>query len=144
MTRVDFYISPSHAAQARHQLACRIADKAYQQDCRIYIHTDSPQEAGLIDELLWTFRQGSFLPHGLYASAEQADCAIVIGHQAEAPDVSKDVLINLAKDVPLFFSQFERVAEMINEDDTQKQHGRERYRFYRDRGYELNTHQLKE
>ena len=144
MTRVDFYISPNHAAQARHQLACRIADKAYQQELKIYIHTSSLKEAQLIDELLWTFRQGSFLPHGLYGSDEQEDCAIVIGHQSEAPTMNKDVLINLATDVPLFFSQFERVAEMINEDETQKQHGRERYRFYRDRGYELNTHQLKE
>lgn len=144
MTRVDFYISPSHAAQARHQLACRIAEKAYQQDYRIYIHTGSPEEAHRVDDLLWTFRQGSFLPHGLYASDEQDECAIVIGHQSEAPSTNKDVLINLAQDVPLFFSQFERVAEMINADDAQKQHGRERYRFYRDRGYELNTHQLKE
>ncbi len=144
MTRVDFYISPNHAAQARQDLACRIADKAYQQRHRIYIHTSSLAEAQLIDSLLWTFRQGSFLPHGLYGCDEQDDCAIVIGHQAEAPSDNKDVLINLATDVPLFFSQFERVAEMINEDETQKQHGRERYRFYRDRGYELNTHQLKE
>ena len=144
MTRVDFYISPSEAGQARQLLACRIADKAYQQDCKIYIHTDSEQDASLIDDLLWTFRQGSFLPHGRYGSAEQDDCAIIIGHQPEAPAVSKDVLINLAQEVPLFFSQFERVAEMINEDEIQKQHGRERYRFYRDRGYELKTHQLKE
>ncbi|MFO7604201.1 MAG: DNA polymerase III subunit chi [Gammaproteobacteria bacterium] len=144
MTRIDFYISPSHARQARQQLACRIADKAYQQDCKVYIHADSAEEARLMDELLWTFRQDSFLPHGLSASAEQADCAIVIGHQPEPPHVDKEVLINLAPTVPLFFSQFERVVEMINEDETQKQHGRERYRFYRDRGYELNTHQLKE
>lgn len=144
MTRVDFYISPSQAAEARHQLACRIADKAYQQDHKIYIHTASAQEASLMDDLLWTFRQNSFLPHGQYGTEEQADCAIVIGHQTNIPDVSKDVLINLAPEVPLFFSQFERVAEMISEDETQKQHGRERYRFYRDRGYELNTHQLKD
>lgn len=145
MTRVDFYISPNHAAQARQELACRIADKAYQQDYKIYIHTSSAEESRLIDELLWTFRQGSFLPHGMTGSDEQDDCAIVIGHQVEPPAAfNKDVLINLATDVPHFFSQFERVAEMINEDETQKQQGRERYRFYRDRGYELNTHQLKE
>ena len=144
MTRVDFYISPSHAAQARLQLACRIADKAYQQNCKIYIHTESEHEAKLLDDLLWTFKQGSFLPHGYHGSQEQNDCAIVIGHKQEAPEVNKDVLINLAPQVPLFFSQFERVAEMINENEDQKQHGRERYRFYRDRGYELNTHQLKE
>ena len=98
----------------------------------------------MLDDLLWTFRQNSFLPHGQYGCDEQEDCAIVIGHQSDAPHIGKDVLINLATDVPLFFSQFERVAEMINEDDSQKQHGRDRYRFYRDRGYELNTHQLKD
>lgn len=143
MTRVDFYISPSHAAQARQQLACRIADKAYQQNCKIYIHTDSEQETRLLDDLLWTFKQDSFLPHACHGSEEQNNSAIVIGHQQQAPNVNKDVLINLARQVPLFFSQFERVAEMINENEDQKQHGRDRFRFYRDRGYELKTHQLK-
>ncbi len=50
-----------------------------------------------------------------------------------------DVLINMTDEQPLFFSQFERVAEIIDERDESKQAGRERFQFYKQRGYELDT-----
>ena len=53
-----------------------------------------------------------------------------------------DLLINLGDEQPIFFSQFERVAEFINDDKELKLLGRERYRFYQQRGYELSTHKI--
>ena len=53
-----------------------------------------------------------------------------------------DVLINLTPVQPLFFSQFERLAEIINGDEEVKKQGRVRYQFYKDRGYHLDTHQI--
>ncbi|MEJ2644677.1 MAG: DNA polymerase III subunit chi, partial [Gammaproteobacteria bacterium] len=64
-----------------------------------------------------------------------------VGHQ-ESPETDCDVLINLAAEVPLFFSRFERVAELIGNNEENKQQGRQRYRFYKDRGYTLDTHNL--
>ena len=69
------------------------------------------------------------------------DCPVLIGH-ADAPEGLNQVLINLDMAVPLFFSRFERVVEIVNQDEIQRQQARERFKFYRDRGYDLHTHNL--
>jgi len=141
MTRVDFYILAEQAAGDRYRLACRLAEKAVSQGRRVYIHTNSVREGEHLDRLLWTFREESFLPHGLSGRVESALNPIIIGH-AETPGEEQDVMINLALQVPAFFSLFQRVAEPIDKDPSIRQAGRERYRFYRDRGYTLNNHTI--
>jgi len=64
---------------------------------------------------------------------------ITIGSQ-EPQHHPIEVVINLADAVPLFFSRHNRLAEII--DGNGKAAGRERYKFYKDRGYELSTHKL--
>ncbi len=144
MTQVDFYILESDSEDARLRLACRIVDKATQQDQHVFINSSSDSEAQKLDELLWTFSQGSFIPHKVVRQA--ADAAprepVVIGlSQAPAGD-RWDVLVNLAAEVPDFFSRYERVAEVVDGNAARREQSRERYRFYRDRGYKLNTHQV--
>ncbi|TDY01641.1 DNA polymerase III subunit chi [Thiohalophilus thiocyanatoxydans] len=141
MTRVDFYIVEDNRAQARQRLACRLAEKAYTLNHTVYIHADDRQQAEQLDQLLWTFRDGSFIPHSLQDDKVASQAAIVIGCDDE-PKEHNQVLINLGETVPPFFSRFERVAELITGDEQARQAGRERFRFYRDRGYELNTHNL--
>jgi DNA polymerase-3 subunit chi len=138
MTKVDFYIlangSPEHTA-------CKLSEKAYSLGNRVYIHTESEQQSQHIDELLWTFREGSFVPHEQYQANAACESPVQIGCH-DSPDTDCDVLINLAADVPLFFSRFLRVAELIGTDAAAKSQGRDRFRFYRDRGYPLETHDL--
>ncbi len=141
MTRIDFYITGDDHAQARQRLVCRLAEKAYALDHAIYIHTDDRRQAEQLDQLLWTFRDGSFIPHCLQDDTVAEQAAIVIGHNGE-PEDHNQVLINLGQEVPAFFGRFERVAEVIAGDEPSREAGRERFRFYRDRGYELNTHNL--
>jgi len=141
MTRVDFYVTPQQEEDARLQLACRIAEKAYNLSNRVYIHTDDPLTASKIDDLLWTFRQGSFIPHSLSSDENQQQSAIVIGHEQAAMDESQ-VLINLSSAVPEFFSRFERIAEIVAGDDAMRQAARDRFKYYRERGYPLETHEL--
>lgn len=150
MTRIDFYVLPDSTPSSRSLLACRLADKAYKLGHHIYIHTESREQAMQMDDLLWTFSQGSFLPHARVEDQGNPAPPILIGHgdepalapPAPSPQASADVLINLASEVPLFFSRFERVAEIVDQGDAQKQAGRERYRFYRDRGYALQSHNV--
>jgi DNA polymerase-3 subunit chi len=144
MTRVDFYVLDEPSSQARLKCACRIAEKAYQLENRVYIHVPDQNEARLLDDLLWTFRDRSFVPHALAQDGAARDVAVLIGSEedAEPPD-GEDLLINLGSQVPLFFSRFRRVAEIVTEDPAQRRSGRDRFRFYRDRGYDLHTHQLR-
>ena len=144
MTQVDFYILDSDSDDARLRLACKIVDKATQLDNHVFIHATSDAEARQIDELLWTFSQGSFIPHRIVRGelTEPPLEPVLIGVNQQPGTGRWDVLINLAGDVPEFFSRYERVAEVVDANATRREQSRERYRFYRDRGYKLNTHQV--
>jgi DNA polymerase III subunit chi len=141
MTQVDFYLLPGNELQERVQFACRLTDKAYRLGHRVYIHTGSAQQTRALDDLLWTFQQNSFIPHGVHRDAGDAQLPVQIGHDSE-PDASHQVLINLAAEVPLFFSRFERVAELVNDEDEVRRQSRLRYSFYKERGYPLRTHEI--
>ncbi|HHM04802.1 MAG TPA: DNA polymerase III subunit chi [Gammaproteobacteria bacterium] len=141
MTQVDFYVLDSGAAAAREQLACRLADKACRRNLRVYIHTATREDATRMDDLLWTFRPGSFVPHELARPGAEPAAPVLIGH-GDDPGDEHGVLINLDQTVPPFFSRFERVAEVVDGSPQGKQNARERFRFYRDRGYALSTHHV--
>ena len=127
--RVDFYILETPDPAGRLQFACRLTEKAYGLDNRVYAHTDSAADAQQLDDLLWSFRQESFLPH--------------VRGSAEECDTEGDLLINLGADCPNFARGFKRVAEIVGGDEASVQAGRARFRQYRDSGIEPVTHKIK-
>ncbi len=138
MTRVDFYltrdIDPSLAV-------CRLTNKVFRLGHQLYILTDNSAQSATLDQLLWTFNPGSFIPHGLYRADLDQEVPVLIGEQ-EPPENWHDVLISLASAIPSFFSRFGRVADVVGATEEAKQQARERFRFYRERGYSLQTHNL--
>lgn len=142
MTRVDFYLLAGADAAERARFACRLADKAYRLGHRVFIHTASAEQTRELDDLLWTFAQNSFVPHAPCHNGDDPAPPVLLGHDAEPPAAS-DVLINLAADVPLFFSRFERVAELVDDEPAVREQARTRYSFYKERGYPLSTHEIK-
>ena len=98
------------------------------------------EQATELDALLWSFRADSFLPHGLHG--DHPDEAVVCG-SGEDPSPHHDLLINLSNATPQFFSRFSRLAEIIIEDDSVRVPARDRFRFYRERGYPLKSHQIR-
>lgn len=141
MTRIDFYVLPENSRQDRDRYACGIAQKAWRNDHQVYLQVDNPERSSLVDELLWTFRDTSFVPHGVLEANLDSTVRVIISHQDAPPDYH-DVLINLSAAVPGTFSQFERVIEVVDNDAEARRQARERYSFYRDRGYEMQTHQV--
>jgi DNA polymerase-3 subunit chi len=141
MTRVDFYLLSDTSDSARSLFTCRLAEKAFQQGHQIYINTESSIQLMQLDDLLWTFRAGSFLPHAVDNGKESDLQRVLLGHNREPRD-SHDVLVNLSSNVPSFFSRFNRVAEIVGGNDARRLEARERYRFYKDRGYILDTHEI--
>lgn len=142
MTRVDFYLLPGNNRQEREKLACRLTEKAWKLGHKIYLHSGSESESRQLDDLLWSFRAKSFVPHDQLENSDEAIAPVLLGHTEEPTLPAHDVLINLSAVVPSFFSRFERVIELINEDETIRKAGRDRYRFYQERGYTLNTHNI--
>lgn len=141
MTKVDFYLLAGTGQNARETMACKLIEKIYNLNHKVYVHTGSKQDADRFDDMLWTLKPGNFIPHNLVSANQAPDSPVTIGHDEKAPQVH-DVLINLTHDVPLFFSQFNRVAEFVDAEDTHRSQGRTRFKFYKDRGYELDTHEI--
>lgn len=137
MTRVDFYLVNTD----KHIAACKLIHKAFRLGHRIYLLTHDANETEILDQLLWTFAAGSFIPHQRGTSAADPRVPVVIGHAAP-PETFNDVMVSLAHEVPPYFERFQRVAEIVGSDDTDKQRARERFRFYRDRGRAPETHAL--
>lgn len=139
MTRITFYILQSPQPDERLRIAMRLTEKAFQQGNRVFINAADENQAQTLDEELWRFRPASFLPHGLQGAAD-AD-AIAIGRGQDPGDHS-DVLINLQLDIPSFFGRFQRVAEVVTQDEASLAALRSSWRFYRSRGYQLEKYEL--
>lgn len=145
MTRVDFYVLAEAADGVRERFACRLAEKAWRLKHSVYLHAESDAEARRLDALLWTFSDRSFVPHVLEAADLDGELAAATPVRIGAGSsraFEAELLINLGNDVPPFFSRYERVAEIVGGDDTQRARARDRFRYYRDRGYALETHPI--
>ena len=143
--RVSFYVLGGTGLNTRLGYACRLLEKAYKLQNRIHTHTDDANMAQSLDTLLWTFRQGSFVPHELLSPDSQPTAPITIGSAVPAngtgpPDA--DLLINLAAEVPAFYARYPRIAEIIDGSPAGREAGRARHRFYREQGLEPETHEV--
>lgn len=139
MTRVGFYVIQSGEPGKRMEVAMRLTDKAFQQGHRIFINARDKQQAQMLDEQLWHFRAGSFLPHALQGQLQDEPIAIGWGQD---PTEHTDLLINLQLEIPSFFSRFNRVAEVVSQDPQSLAALRSSWKLYRDRGYQLEKHDL--
>lgn len=139
MTRVTFYLLAVADERARQRFACRLARKAYGLGQRVHIHTPDAQATEEMDRLLWTFEDTAFLPHS--TDLDDPDSPITV-HESASPADRCDVLINLASEVPGYFGRFERIADVVSGDEAARARGRERYRFFRERGYPLEHHEI--
>ncbi len=125
----------------KEHFACRLINKIYRKQHQVYVHAADAAQAAKLDKLLWTFSDLAFIPHGLPDDPQAADLPVIIGH-GEPPEHQHEVLVSMSPEPPAFFSRFERVAEVVAPDDKEKTMARDRFRFYRDRGYALETHKI--
>ena len=144
--RVDFYLSEEAGDGARLRLACRVTEKAYLARQRVVIYSDDGALLPKIDELLWTFGDGSFVPHDTVVSGKpcEAPVALTSGPLPEGDFVGPEgtVLINLSGSVPPFFEKFARVAEFLDARPEVRAAGRERFKVYRGKSIEPQTHNV--
>lgn len=144
MTRVDFYILENGDMAASEAFACRVIEKAFRNGHRIFVHTASAIDSQRLDDLLWTFRPGSFVPHyhaPNSATASIAKSTVVISHQFDLA-TDADMLVNLSGHTPARLDGFQRVAEVIADDENAKLAARQRFRQYREQGSELHSHSM--
>jgi DNA polymerase-3 subunit chi len=136
--RIDFYVLDSADQRAAELFTCRLTEKAFGQSHRIYIRTRDRAQAEALDELLWTFRQGSFVPHAL--AAPKTDEPVLIGEAV--PTEGFDLLINLGDELSADWERFGRLAEIVDQTPQVLEAARQRFRRYRERGFEPHYHKL--
>ena len=138
MTKVDFHVLPLQARRQHDVYVCQVVERAWRAGQRVHIHCLDRDMQEALDDLLWTFSDTSFLPHAAVDSDDAAASAVTLGCAERLP-TQAEVLVNLDVAVPPFFSQFERVIETTGSDEHEKTQARLRYRFYKDRGYPIDT-----
>lgn len=138
MTKVDFYTGSTDKLRT----ACQLSHKAMQNGLRVLLHTPDDTTTDALDKLLWHYPATAFIPHCRSHEAEAATMPVVLGQQGENFPHS-ELLISLHTSCPLFFSRFDRVIEIVGLDEEDARLGRERYKFYKDRGYEMRHFDLR-
>ncbi|MGI9245175.1 MAG: DNA polymerase III subunit chi [Steroidobacteraceae bacterium] len=138
--RVDFYTLTAADRRSRLVYACRLAEKAYDQGLRVFMRTSHPAETAELDELLWTFADGSFVPHAVWPSEPEVAGATPVLIGSHGPDTHRDVLVNLGPDAPADYSAYARVCDVVGGDEDGKKAGRIRWRTYRDAGCAPELH----
>lgn len=137
MTRVDFYFN----AADKMQVACRLAGKAAASGSRLLVYAPDPATLQRIDRMLWTWPATGFVPHCGASDAIAAETPVLLDSATEAA-AGCEVLLNLSPETPPAFERFERVLEVVGRDDEDRLQARDRYRFYRERGYRIDDHDL--
>lgn len=137
MTQIDFYTN----VEDKLGTACRVAAKAYGLGKRLLVFCPNAEIAERMDRMLWTTPATGFIPHCSATDALAKETPVIIDHTGAEP-ICDQVLLNLRSEWPPFFGRFERLVEIVSLDDDDRQQGRERFKFYRDRGYELRIHDL--
>jgi len=142
MARVDFYVLKRTDERSRLTLACKLAEKAYRLENTVYIHARTRADAAKLDELLWTFRDGSFVPHGVSGKEDGTESSpVMIGSDTDNIE-PRDLLINLCDEIPAFAESFPRVAELVTSDEECRRLSRQRFVEYRNKGHSIQTHNI--
>mgnify|MGYP001332541342 CR=1 FL=1 len=139
MTQIDFY---THVENRQHTLAT-LAGKALARSLRMMILTADAEATERVGRMLWTQPPIAFLPHCRAHHRLAPITPIILDHVAE-PMVHEQILVNLRDEAPPHFSRFERLIEIVGLDETQREQARARYRLYRERGYEIRTHDMRQ
>lgn len=135
MTRIDFH---SNVAD-KIGYACRLVRKARAANFQVVLYADDHAQLRLLDEALWTFSELDFLPHAMAGDVLAPQTPVILAGNADAELPHHQILINLSTATPANFAQFERMFEIVSPETADASSGRERYRFYQQRGYPL-TH----
>lgn len=131
MTKIDFYTGSADKLRT----ACQLSHKAMQNGVRVaFSAPDAAVDA--LDKLLWHYPATAFVPHCRSEAEDAAQWPVVLS-SGNADFPHHELLISLHDECVSFFSRFERVIEIVTGDAEDSRMGRERYKFYKDRGYEL-------
>ncbi len=142
MPEVTFYVLNSESLYDRYLFSCKLIEKAYNSGKFCYVLLDSIEQCQRLDDMLWTFRAGSFIPHQIFTDTlPETTEQILIGIE-NTPESWQNLVFNLSSQMPESWQNATRVLEILDNNETTKIVGRERYRTYKNAGIEIVTHKI--
>ena len=142
MPEISFYILSTASVAERDIFVCKLVEKAYRQGVYSGILTASSAHSQIMDDLLWTYHPARFIPHQQLDSSREQDIQ-QIGISDDLTCLSTfRVLVNISQQLPQRWSAYERILEILHEDDGVLAAGRARYRQYQQAEATLTTHKL--
>ncbi|WP_240776215.1 DNA polymerase III subunit chi [Nitrincola alkalilacustris] len=136
MPKASYYILSDSDEDSRMRFACRLCEKILAQQLSVFILTHSESSAKRLDQLLWSFRPDSFVPHQLLGQMPAAP--IEIGHGDQLPS-HRQVFLNLAGELPDSALTFERLVEVVIQQEEILAATRSNFQRCKSAGYEMQT-----
>ncbi|MES2012794.1 MAG: DNA polymerase III subunit chi [Pseudomonadota bacterium] len=134
MTRVEFFFNvPDKLIKIT-----ELCEKAVAKGRQLTIFTPDDATSDALQKTLWQQAATSFLPSSKSDAVLSEFSPIVLDMSGEQLR-QDDILINLQAQHPPFFSRFRYLVELVGVDEADKAAARSRFRFYRDRGYEVKS-----
>jgi DNA polymerase III subunit chi len=137
LTQIDFYFH----AEDKLRTACQLSAKAYSRGLRVLAYCPDPAISQKLSRMLWTTPALSFVPHCAPSDKLSAVTPVIVDHEGTTL-LHDQLLLNLRREWPPFFSRFQRLIEIVSVEEEDRHLARERFKFYRDRGYEMRCHDL--
>ncbi|MDO8959856.1 MAG: DNA polymerase III subunit chi [Rhodocyclaceae bacterium] len=137
MTRISFL----HGAADRIQAAAQWLQQAWADRRAVLVFVPDAEQAERLDRLLWTQPALSFLPHCRIDSPLAGETPILLADTLDGA-LQENCLLNLGNTLPATFSRFEHLVEIVSIDDADRLPARERFKFYRERGYAVDSRDI--
>jgi DNA polymerase-3 subunit chi len=133
MTRVEF-IRLERPEKARH--LCELAEEFYLAGQRVLVVVEDDNQGVTLDQFMWTWKKGSFLPHAYdNGTVECIDEPVVITTGEDNANGAQ-VLIAGRPCALVFARQFQTVIDFAETfDDARREAARQRFRAFREAGY---------
>lgn len=142
--QVDFYLIRNEVPDGSYKLASRLCNKLLRLDKKSLLVVDDNIACRRLDQVLWTFSDTSFVAHEQLTEAPASCIQLGLVEQVTPAVLERqyDVLITLCTQIPAFTHHFGRIAEIVGADEPAKAAARQRFKQYRNEGFELNTHDI--
>jgi len=141
--QVDFYLLADATLSADH-LACRLSMMAWERQQQVFIVATSEQHLATLDELMWQFPAGRFLPHAQVndPTSRKAPVKLGLGSDLDSDAKGASVVINLCPEAITQPSKFSRILEIVPFVKEQRDASRTKYKNYLQLGLKPQTHEI--
>lgn len=142
MPEADYYVLAATDYDSRELFACRLCEKAVEQGLKVHIRVDNDADLNQLDSKLWSFRADSFVPHAKIEEGQTCSAPVSLGVQV-VPSRQTGLLINLATDTPSDVGEFDRVAEIVSQEEKILTMTRQSFAERRTAGWQVRMNDLR-